>query len=91
MELVLSTCVVRDWRSGDEMSLVRFANNANVSRNLRDAFPYPYTMADARIWIDGTLANPARTAWAIVVDGHAVGGVGLRRDDDVNRISAEIG
>ena len=41
---------------GDEASLVRYADNRNVSRNLRDRFPFPYTAADAREWI----APPAR-------------------------------
>ena len=34
-------CTVRPWRARDVASVVRYANNANVSRYLRDRFPYP--------------------------------------------------
>jgi RimJ/RimL family protein N-acetyltransferase len=62
-----------------------------IWRNLRDAFPHPYTLANAQHWIRS--ANPATpvTNFAIVVDGNAVGGIGLVLKDDVFRRSAEIG
>jgi len=62
-----------------------------IWRNLRDAFPHPYTLANAQHWIRS--ANPATpvTNFAIVVDGIAVGGIGLVLKDDVFRRSAEIG
>ena len=41
-------CVLRRWRAADIGPLVRHANNINVSRYLRDRFPYPYTRKDAR-------------------------------------------
>ena len=34
---------IRSFRTQDAEALARYANNRNVSRNLRDAFPYPYT------------------------------------------------
>ena len=34
---------IRSFRTQDTETLARYANNRNVSRNLRDAFPYPYT------------------------------------------------
>lgn len=91
MEINLQRSTLREWREGDEDSLVRHANNRAVWRNLRDAFPHPYTLSDARNWIK--LANPSRPVanFAIVVDGHAVGGIGLILREDVNRRSAEIG
>jgi RimJ/RimL family protein N-acetyltransferase len=91
MELKLTRSVLREWRPGDEKSLVRHANNRAIWRNLRDAFPHPYTLADAAHWIK--IANPTTsiTNFAIVVDGAAVGGIGLVLKDDVFRRSAEIG
>lgn len=73
------------------MSLVRHANNRNVWVNLRDRFPHPYTMADARHWIEGQQAAAATMQWAIEVARHAAGGIGLDPRDDVNRIAVEIG
>ena len=48
MELKLERSTLRPFRRDDEPSLVRYADNRNVSRNMRDRFPYPYTAADAR-------------------------------------------
>jgi len=91
LQLVLATCTVRDWRRGDEPSLVRHANNHAVWRCLRDLFPHPYTMADARRWVEYTLRTEQELAWAIAVDEFAVGAVGLRPGWDVHRFNAEIG
>lgn len=91
MEMKLSKSVLRAWKPGDEPSLVRHANSRTIWRNLRDAFPQPYTLADAKRWIE--VANPATpiTNFAIVVDGAAVGAIGLVLREDVFRRSAEIG
>jgi RimJ/RimL family protein N-acetyltransferase len=91
MELKLSKSVLREWKPGDEQSLVRNANSRRLWRNLRDAFPHPYTLADAEHWIN--IANPTTPIrnFAIVVDGAAVGGIGLVLKEDVSRRSAEIG
>jgi [ribosomal protein S5]-alanine N-acetyltransferase len=91
VELKLSRCVLRPWRVGDEPSLVRYAHNRNVSRNLRDRFPYPYTAADADEWIKLASAQTRPTSFAIVVEGEAVGGIGIELGTDVHRRSAEIG
>ena len=87
----LSKSVLRAWKPGDEPSLVRHANSRTIWRNLRDAFPHPYTLVDAKRWIE--VANPSKpiTNFAIVVDGAAVGAIGLVLREDVFRRSAEIG
>ena len=97
MELRLSRCTLRPWRRGDEPSLVRHANNRNVSRNLRDRFPYPYTAADADAWISSQVDQSPPTSLAIVVHevaglrGEVVGGIGVQLRDDERRRTAEIG
>jgi RimJ/RimL family protein N-acetyltransferase len=91
VELKLTRCTLRSWRSGDEPSLVRHADNRNVSRNLKDRFPSPYTAADAHEWIAHASAQVPPTSLAIVVGGAAVGGVGIELGTDVFRRSAEIG
>ncbi|HEX6790738.1 MAG TPA: GNAT family N-acetyltransferase [Candidatus Krumholzibacteria bacterium] len=87
----LTTCLLREWRRGDEPSLVRHANNRNIWINLRDIFPYPYTTADARGWIRLASTNGFNYVFAIDVDGFAVGAIGLKPGDDIHRFSAEIG
>jgi RimJ/RimL family protein N-acetyltransferase len=91
MELKLEHCTLRPYRPGDEPSLVQYANNRNVSRNMRDRFPYPYTEADAHEWTARVSGQMPVTNFAIVVDGIAVGGIGLELGTDVARRSAEIG
>jgi ribosomal-protein-alanine N-acetyltransferase len=91
MEWKLQNCFIRPWRKGDQLSLVRHANNWNVWINLRDRFPHPYTMMDADVWIEEQTRTADTTQWAIEVDGHPSGGIGLVPGEDVNRIAAEIG
>lgn len=82
---------LRPFRAGDERSLVAAANDEIVARYLRDRFPHPYTMEDARSWVafnEGLL--PVRN-YAIDVGGAVVGGAGFVFGDDVYRFSAEVG
>jgi RimJ/RimL family protein N-acetyltransferase len=91
VELKLTHCLVRDWRPGDAAAIVPHANNRKVWLNLRDSFPHPYTLADARRWIRTARAAKPGTHFAIEVDGSAAGGIGLRLREDVHSHSAEIG
>jgi ribosomal-protein-alanine N-acetyltransferase len=91
MEMKLSRCTLRPWRAGDEVSLVRYADNRNVSGNLKDRFPSPYTAADAVEWIAHASAQDPVCNFAIVVDGQAVGGTGIELGTDIFRRSAEVG
>ena len=56
-----------------------------------DRFPHPYTAADAESGSRSAGAQKPATTFAIVVDGAAVGGVGIELGADVFRRSAEIG
>lgn len=90
-ELRCASCTLRPWRQGDEASLVSHANNRKVWLNLRDRFPHPYTLEDAREWIRTAGPVTPVTSFAIEVDGAAVGGIGFRLHGDVYRRVAEIG
>ena len=91
MFLALNTCQVRSWRASDVKSLVAHANNRNIWLNLRDRFPHPYTKFDGREFIREMHRRTPETAFAIAVDGQAVGGIGFMLHPDVERVSAEIG
>ncbi len=67
------------------------ANNRDIWLNLRDAFPHPYSLDDARQFLKRVRAMDPETFFAIAVDGEAVGSIGFRQHDDVERCSAEIG
>jgi [ribosomal protein S5]-alanine N-acetyltransferase len=91
MELKLKTCTVRPWRRGDEESLTVNADNYKIWRNVRDRFPYPYTIEAADEWIEIASQESPPTNFAIVVEGKAAGGIGFVFRDDINRCRAEIG
>jgi RimJ/RimL family protein N-acetyltransferase len=91
MRISLPLCTLRPWRNGDQAELVREANNPRVAMNLRDLFPQPYTTRDANEWIARAARESPVLNFAIEVEGHVAGGIGLSPGSDVNRVSAEIG
>jgi RimJ/RimL family protein N-acetyltransferase len=91
MDVALRTARLRPWRLDDEDALVRHANNRNISRNLRDVFPYPYTATDAQDFLLGVMPLTPLTTFAVEVDGEAAGGISLRVLGDIYRRTAEIG
>jgi [ribosomal protein S5]-alanine N-acetyltransferase len=86
-----SRCVVRPWRKADAASLSRHADNINIAKYLRDAFPHPYTKADAKAFLKRAAGAVDPTNLAIDVNGEAVGAVGYVPGRDVEHYSAEIG
>jgi len=83
---------LREWRLSDAASLAENANNINIWNNVRDYFPHPYSEEDGRQFIEMVLDKPKPAVdLAIVVDGKAVGGIGIVPQKDVERIGAEIG
>ena len=92
MRLQGERCLLRPWRSRDLGALVQHANNSNVSRYLRDRFPYPYTRKDGRGFLSMVTAGAGDdTKMAIEVDGEAIGGIGVIPGSDIERFSAELG
>jgi RimJ/RimL family protein N-acetyltransferase len=87
----LTHAAVRPWQASDAQSLAAHANNRKVWRNLRDAFPHPYSLEDAHAFIRMALARTPESFFAIALDGQAVGGIGFTLHGDVERVSAEIG
>ena len=91
MNLTGRGVTLRAWKASDAASLARHANNANIARQLRDRFPHPYTIADARQFIQSVAGARPTMLFAMVVEGEAVGGIGFYPGADVERFSAEIG
>ena len=91
MQLTLTSCVVRSWRTADAEPLARHADNRKIWLNLRDVFPHPYTPSDAREFIRSVRHRAPETTFAIAMGEEAVGSVGFVLRVDVERVSAEIG
>jgi [ribosomal protein S5]-alanine N-acetyltransferase len=90
-EIRLERCTIREWRMDDAPSLAKHANNRRVWLGLRDAFPHPYTIEDANMFLQGSVAGAPRKNFCIEIDGVPVGGIGLRPGEDVHRHTAEFG
>lgn len=84
---------LRKWRNSDADSVAKYANNINIANNLRNVFPYPYTIKDAKWYVNSCTSNDEirQCTRAIVVDGEAVGSIGIFIKDDVYCKSGEIG
>lgn len=84
-------CHLRPWTPGDVPALVRHANNKNVSRQMRDSFPFPYADADGLAFIAMAASAAPPTVLAIDVAGETCGGIGLVLRSGNERHSAEVG
>ena len=91
MHIDLDDWHIRSFHPDDVEALTRYANNRKVWRNLRDSFPYPYSRSDAEAWICSATQETPERNFAIACATEAIGGIGLRLQDDVLRRSAEVG
>ena len=90
MEISLSKGKLRPWIDSDAPAIAKHANNIKIAENMRDGFPYPYTLQDAYNWLKMT-SNSDHILLAIEVEGEAAGGIGILYQDNVYRLSAETG
>jgi ribosomal-protein-alanine N-acetyltransferase len=91
MQLELPECRIRSWRHTDEAELARQANSRRIWLNVRDHFPHPYTRDDARAWLERVVGAEPESQFAIEIEGTVAGGIGLMLQEDVARVSAELG
>lgn len=82
---------LRPLRYKDANRLAQLANNKKISMNLRDGFPHPYTLADAKKFIEICKSHSPAQVFAIEYNGEYTGNIGLHPGEDVYRRSAEIG
>ena len=82
---------IRPWTLNDLDSLVKYANNWNISRNLTDKFPFPYTETDGKEFIEFASYDDPIHIFAIDIEGEAAGGIGIHKQDDIHRKNAELG
>jgi len=90
-EIRLTQALLRPWRSSDAESLAAHADDREIWRNMRDRFPHPYTLKDAKEWLAFAATLPPGTNFAIDVGGSAIGGISFEPLGDVFRVGAEVG
>ena len=86
-------CRIRKWELSDAKDLAVALSNKKVQDNLRDGLPYPYTEQDGKEFISAMLsADENKTfAFAIIVDDMVIGSIGIFRQDNIHRQTAELG
>jgi RimJ/RimL family protein N-acetyltransferase len=82
---------LRPWTTEDLNSLVKYANNQNIAKNLTDKFPFPYTENNGRTFIEYAMKDYPNHIFAIDIEGQAVGGIGIHPQEDIYRKNAELG
>ncbi len=86
-------CRIRKWKLSDAVALAVAVSNKKILNNLRDGLPYPYTEQDGENYISEMLsANEDETfAFAITVDNKVIGSIGVFRQENIHRQTAELG
>jgi ribosomal-protein-alanine N-acetyltransferase len=87
----MSDVQIRPWQKEDARALASVANNRNIWLNVRDRFPYPYTLNDAEQWIQFTSGQKPVQNFAIIYKSEVAGSIGVLLKDDIYRKSIEIG
>lgn len=91
MEISFGKYCIRSFKEKDADSIVKHANNREVSKYMRDSFPYPYTKENAVQWINYVKKNYSSLFFALADDTELIGGIGAVPQTDVHRFSAEVG
>ena len=82
----------RKLKESDVKQLAKVANNKNISRNMRDGFPHPYTVENAKTMVKRVNEDPHfKYAFAITLDDEVIGSVAGFFQDDVYAKNMEIG
>lgn len=87
------TCKIRKWELSDAKALAAALSNKKIQDNLRDGLPYPYTEQDGTDYIRTMLAADENDtfAFAIAADDKVIGSIGIFRQQNIHRQTAELG
>jgi RimJ/RimL family protein N-acetyltransferase len=91
LQIRIPGALLRQWQNSDASSLARYADNPRIAACMRDIFPSPYTIDDARRFITMATGPSPCLFLAIEVQGEAAGGIGIHPLEDVYHGTAEIG
>jgi [ribosomal protein S5]-alanine N-acetyltransferase len=92
MEISYEDVGLRPWHIGDAARLAAIADNKDISDNLRDGLPFPYTLQDAIRWLNNILPlNYPPRYFAVIFNESIAGSMGIELKSDIYRKNAEIG
>ncbi len=86
-------CKIRKWKLSDAADLAAALSNKKVQDNLRDGLPFPYTEKDGVDYITTMLSTDENETFtfAITVDNMVIGSIGIFRQGNIHRQTAELG
>ena len=84
---------LKPWELEDVGAVASAANNPKIAANLRNVFPFPYTLADAEQYVSSCINGDGerQLTKAIMINEKASGSIGVFVKDDVYEKSAELG
>lgn len=88
MQLQTDLCLLRSWRMEDAEALAAAMNNRNIWLHLRDWVPHPYSLDDAKAYLQRVIPPQSEHAVCIELDGRVGGGMSIRVGSDVHRRTA---
>jgi ribosomal-protein-alanine N-acetyltransferase len=91
IQIDCGACALRPLRPGDEESLAEHGNDRDIWLMLRDRFPHPYLVENARQFIAHAAEHDPPVHLAITVDDRVVGMIGFILGSDIERVNAEVG
>ena len=84
--------LLRRLSAEDAEIMANLANNKKIWDCVRDLFPYPYTLEDAKAFINRTEGeSPAYTFAISIQEDKLCGVISLMPNEDVYRVGSEIG
>lgn len=83
--------LLRKLTLNDAADMAIQANNINVAKNLRNAFPNPYTVSDAENFIENIANKLNNHIFGIFTEGCYCGNIGIHPGFDVYHKTAEVG
>lgn len=86
-------CKIRKWQLSDAADLAAALSNKKIQNNLRDGLPYPYTEQDGEEYISAMLsADENETfSFAVTLDNKVIGSIGVFRQGNIHKQTAELG
>jgi len=82
---------LRPWAMSDLDTLVVYADNYEIAKNLTNHFPHPYTRESGEGFIAMASKKEPYNVFAIDVKGEAVGAIGVHPQGDIFSKNAEMG